>query len=127
MVSVFLALVAYLLLMCMQASLNQAQDAVQQMQSLRDDVLRLQADIHTAQEALQTSEVIICLNILDVLQMLRNVMFQGCHVIGRLLCPIASIALSLSSQVNTDHRYQTFLASSLCCVLQHQPAPNFAD
>ena len=77
MVSVFLALVAYLLLMCMQASLNQAQDVVQQMQSLRDDVLRLQADIHTAQEALQTSEVTICLNILDVLQMLRNVMFSG--------------------------------------------------
>lgn len=75
MVSVFLALVAYLLLIRMQASLNQAQDAVQQMQSLRDDVLRLQADIHTAKEALQTSEVTIYLNIFDVHEMLR--MFSG--------------------------------------------------
>ena len=70
----------------MQASLNQAQDAVQQLQSLRDDAVKLQARIHTAEEALQTSEVNICLHVFDNVGMTNNAMLFSVSTAGFAVC-----------------------------------------
>lgn len=45
----------------MQASLEVAQHAVQQVQALKDTVASLQKDISTAKEALEVSQVLLCL------------------------------------------------------------------